>query len=362
MPYHHIKQPKIQEAVAIGVGKLQSIAIQQAQSKILELQEELTRAACPGLQRVQQLQNKKNNVQNVLKSVQGKMSKFQRIPNSLRGPVRALEAVVNIILKIPVPQSVPPGFGIPVSITNKFGELETKLKEIIACIKDAIDSIAAILLVPSIILGNILSMMSRFDFPIISCNTEGQLRRSLENGEVTEEKLRNLGLYDDQGFTLSRLNNEFVGTVNKSLIDGSQRNFELSDEGKKLLAEGKLKGAYDLEDEDSKRRNAIQTLNNALDNLGFLDDDVKKSLSNLTNQFKDQSKDELSLKDYTANNGKVYSFRIETDSKGSDVAPRRFAVGLDQQGVAIIKGPPSYASDTQVLIEEVIFRIENQLP
>lgn len=362
MPYHHIKQPQIQQAVAIGVGKLQSIAIQQAQTKILELQEELTAAACPGIQKLEQLQRKKSNIQNTLKSVQGKMSKFQSIPNSLRGPVRAIEAAVNIILKIPIPQSVPPGFGIPINITNKFGELETKLREIIASIKDAIDAIAAILLVPSLIIGNILNMMSRFDFPIISCNTEGQLQKALDNGEVTEAKLRDLGLYDDQGFTLSRLNSEFVGTVNSSLLDGSQRNFELSEEGKRLLAEGKLKGAYNLDDEDNKRRNAIQTLNNALDNLGFLNDDLKKSLSDLTNQFRDQSKEELALSDYTANNGKVYSFRIETDSKGSDVAPRRFAVGLDQQGVAIIKGPPSYASDTQVLIDEVIFRIENQLP
>jgi hypothetical protein len=362
MPYHHIKQPQIQQAVAIGVGKLQSIAIQQAQTKILELQEELTSAACPGIQKLEQLQRKKSNIQNTLKSVQGKMSKFQSIPNSLRGPVRAIEAAVNIILKIPIPQSVPPGFGIPINITNKFGELETKLREIIASIKDAIDAISAIILVPSLIIGNILTMMSRFDFPIISCNTEGQLQKALDNGEVTEAKLRDLGLYDDQGFTLSRLNNEFVGTVNSSILNGSQRNFELSEEGQRLLAEGKLKGAYNLDDEDSKRRNAIQTLNNALDNLGFLNDDLKKSLSDLTNQFRDQSKEELALSDYKANSGKVYSFRIETDPKGSDVAPRRFAVGLDQQGVAIIKGPPSYASDTQVLIDEVIFRIENQLP
>jgi hypothetical protein len=55
-----------------------------------------------------------------------------------------------------------------------------------------------------------------------------------------------------------------------------------------------------------------------------------------------------------------YTIEIRTAS-GEYVAPLRYAVAIDRQGVVVLQGPRSYSSSTEVLIEEIKFRIDNQL-
>ena len=50
----------------------------------------------------------------------------------------------------------------------------------------------------------------------------------------------------------------------------------------------------------------------------------------------------------------------DLDSKG--IAPKHFAIAKDPSGVTVLKGPKSFSSDVDVLIDEIKFRIDNQLP
>ena len=61
-------------------------------------------------------------------------------------------------------------------------------------------------------------------------------------------------------------------------------------------------------------------------------------------------------------NGKDYKLSVQTDPNSPSIAPRRFAVAKDQIGVVVLRGPSSFASSTDVLIQELKFRIDNQLP
>ena len=61
-------------------------------------------------------------------------------------------------------------------------------------------------------------------------------------------------------------------------------------------------------------------------------------------------------------NGKDYNLSVQTDPNSPSIAPRRFAVAKDQIGVIVLRGPSSFASSTDVLIKELKFRIDNQLP
>lgn len=56
-----------------------------------------------------------------------------------------------------------------------------------------------------------------------------------------------------------------------------------------------------------------------------------------------------------------YTLEIRTDPNDSGIAPRRYAVALDPVGVVILQGTPSFSSNTEILIEELQFRIDNQL-
>ncbi len=56
-----------------------------------------------------------------------------------------------------------------------------------------------------------------------------------------------------------------------------------------------------------------------------------------------------------------YTIEIRTDPNSPAIAPRRYAVALDPVGVVVLTGPSSFSSDTNILIEELKFRIDNQL-
>jgi len=67
---------------------------------------------------------------------------------------------------------------------------------------------------------------------------------------------------------------------------------------------------------------------------------------------------------FTAGEGTTYRgfrFEIRTVIGESQLAPRRYAVALDRQGIVVLEGVPSFSADTQILIDELKFRIDNQL-
>lgn len=65
---------------------------------------------------------------------------------------------------------------------------------------------------------------------------------------------------------------------------------------------------------------------------------------------------------HTSNtSGKVYKLAINQDPNSPQIAPRRFATATDNRGIVVLKGPSSFSSSTQVLLDEIKFRIDNQL-
>ena len=59
---------------------------------------------------------------------------------------------------------------------------------------------------------------------------------------------------------------------------------------------------------------------------------------------------------------KGYKLEILQDPNSPQIAPRRYAVARDRRGIVVLKGPPSFSSSTDILLDEIKFRIDNQLP
>ncbi len=59
---------------------------------------------------------------------------------------------------------------------------------------------------------------------------------------------------------------------------------------------------------------------------------------------------------------KGYELIIVDDPNSPKIAPRRYAIAKDRAGVIVLYGPSSFSSDTKVLLDEIKFRIDNQLP
>jgi ABC-type transporter Mla subunit MlaD len=58
---------------------------------------------------------------------------------------------------------------------------------------------------------------------------------------------------------------------------------------------------------------------------------------------------------------KGYKLEVIQDVNSPKIAPRRYAIAKDKRGVIVLKGPLSFSSSTDVLLDEIKFRIDNQL-
>ena len=66
------------------------------------------------------------------------------------------------------------------------------------------------------------------------------------------------------------------------------------------------------------------------------------------------------LKDYeNVNSHDIIEFLMI--KANTDIAQQRVAVAKNRSGVVILRGQPSFSSDTQVLLDEIKFRLDNQL-
>lgn len=57
---------------------------------------------------------------------------------------------------------------------------------------------------------------------------------------------------------------------------------------------------------------------------------------------------------------KGYVLAIVTDPNSPRIAPRRYAIATDNKGTVRLRGDSSFSSDTQVLLDELKFKIDNQ--
>lgn len=56
-----------------------------------------------------------------------------------------------------------------------------------------------------------------------------------------------------------------------------------------------------------------------------------------------------------------YTLAIVTQTEGDSIAPKRYAIAKDSIGVVVLRGAASFSSDTQILLDELKFRLDNQL-
>jgi prophage DNA circulation protein len=82
---------------------------------------------------------------------------------------------------------------------------------------------------------------------------------------------------------------------------------------------------------------------------------------NLEDTFKEIVQQGTSSQNQNKEVYKGYALSIVTDPDTAAIAPKRYAIAQDIQEVVVLRGPSSFSSDTQVLLDELKFRIDNQL-
>lgn len=135
-----------------------------------------------------------------------------------------------------------------------------------------------------------------------------------------------------------------------------------------------------LEDDISSVNSLVESVGPSLDNTKQILESVNSSIVNCVEQIEDPQEILEIIKQiqplentgsegtpnlsftYRSINGKDYTLLIVEDRAVDVAIPRRVAIAQDNTGVIVLRGQPSFSSNTQVLLDELKFRIDNQLP
>ena len=429
MPYVNIPDSGLHGTIAKIVGKMQGQVMGKVIKNATNITNSLNRKGCPTGAETNRLRKKLNQNQKSLQQVQSRISKFKAVPGKLKPPLGGLKAALKIILSLPIPQGVgiPPGpaggliLGLPINITTKYADTMHLLKEFIKQIDEVIVAIEAVLDTPSASLKSLTRNLGAADTAVKCCEIEAALNAQLDNGDLTQSELDDLGLSDDDGeLIFSTLGPKLLASVsNKGLTNSSKDSLksqsDLNKKGKWLLknpidsledGEGDDDGDGDgkssditYEVNDQVKYNNVEyicikghtsslenipptkefwsTLDSAvgkgIDDLlssirkiedSNINSDTKDLIKGLLDNFTDTGEGGASSNSkffHTGPDGVVYELRIKNDPLAPPIAPRRYAVAINPDGAEMFVGDKSFASDVEVLLNEIKFRIDNQL-
>jgi len=391
MPYVNIPESKLSGTIARLVGKLQGKVTSHALDRATEITNLLNREGCPSEKELKRLRSKKDSLDNKLASIDKRLSRIKRLPRKLKRPVKGLKRALKIILSLPIPQSVPPGFGIPVNVTTKFADIMHLVKEFIKQISDDIEAITIILETPAITMEGITRNLQRSNNALKSCEADLALQKELDEGNVTLEQLTRIGIVnEDETFIFSTLGPKLLSRntndnsalrykgkwfngrqyfVNDTISYNGFRwsctkdHFSNKDGG---LDDG-LPGVGPWIKLTDQENDSISLLNKLLDNIdgSELDKDIKNRIKDLLDTFAAPNEGDSELNPdffHTGPSGQVFKLEIRLDPDSPTIAPKRFAVAKNLEEIVVLRGPKSFSSSTQVLLDEIKFRIDNQLP
>ena len=358
MAYLRIPPSFLPGIISKIVSKLEVELNTRVQAEVGKIIDTIRSEGCPAeLGRVVQ---KVKGLGDGVSMLQSRLTQFKKLPEILLIPIGILEQIAKIILSLPVPQSPSPIPGLPISVTNKLTDLIIVTYEFIAQKKEDAEAIVQVVNGPAIRLQFINRQLQRVNRLTGICRVQASLERKLEEGELTFEELVERGLINDEGgFVTSDLGRQYLGGREGRSISDLAKQLGISNEE----VVGRLKNTNsvsDLDDDDLETDRKLNDLFNKLEGLGLdIVTDIRQELDSFSTTPNDKEIDGDFF--HRGPNGILYRLEIRNDIKSPKVAVKRFAVALDDEGVVVLEGPKSFASDTKILLNEIKFRIDNQL-
>jgi hypothetical protein len=359
MPYVNIPPSFLPSAIAKITGKIEGEITGAVLSKAKSLIDKMQSEGCP--KDLARLQNQVNGLNTMIGSIDGRLAKFQSLPKKLKGPLNGLKTALKIILAIPIPQAVPPGIGLPINITTKFADMLHLIKEFIRQISDDVDALTVITKGSSIQLKSITRNLQKLQIGTKVCILEKELENLQEEEELTFEDMVRLGLISDDGDLItSSLRRRAIDldTYGSLSVNAIANKTGLTPQ---QVAE-QLKNKQDITPDNDIEKDFVKVLDN-LDNATH--SGIKAKLKDVLDSFVDNDDTTKSTGDkftHIGPNGILYKLDIIKDPDSPTIAPRRFAVAIDPSNVIVLRGPKSFSSSVEILLNEIKFRIDNQLP
>ena len=125
--------------------------------------------ACPPKAELEAIIRQKNSITTALTQVQTALNTMVQTGQTVTGIINVTNIALRVIKNLPLPTSVPPGIGIPISIINRFTDTLIKLSDLIKTNRGIVASIAPAVQSLNSDIQTILSQLARLDVLLAGC-------------------------------------------------------------------------------------------------------------------------------------------------------------------------------------------------
>jgi hypothetical protein len=324
----NILLPTIIELLApFGALALQAILKKLPTNQILNL------CKCPKKSIILNLIKKRNNLARVINNIYNTVKSISSVLTTIETIITAVQVGILAIEVLPYPATGIPPVLPPLTsgLIQTIGSVKDGLKDLLKLANVGITLLNMTLSTFGLILGTILKLLSLLDALLSKCAEDQNMNFETINNEL------NLFVNDSTGISNSRVIAELNDTASPIESLSSQTpEFEAI---RVFLDEQKiLNNQLNIEPQDIAPIVSINpSLASSLDSLGIA------SVAPL------------------AQEGVYRGFKLEIKLDEANVSkyPKRFAQALNVQGVPVLKTESSFASDPQVLLNELRFIIDS---
>jgi prefoldin subunit 5 len=138
-------------------------------NKTLDVLIDRFKGGCPTTKELESLVQQKNQINGALNQINQKIATLNKVAQGSEIAVEALKAGKTVIKQLPIPSSVPPGVGLPLSVTNNLADALDNLGTLIDKEEASLESIPEALELISNDVGEVITKLNEFDVVLNDC-------------------------------------------------------------------------------------------------------------------------------------------------------------------------------------------------
>lgn len=139
--------------------------------------------SCPPKIELEIIIKQKNSITTALTQTQTSLNTMVQTGQTVNGIINVTDIAVRVIKNLPLPTSVPPGVGIPISVINRFTDTLIKLSDLIKTNKGVVASIAPAVQSLNGDIQTILDKLAQLDTLLAGCLEEQTVNLTDEEKE-----------------------------------------------------------------------------------------------------------------------------------------------------------------------------------
>lgn len=139
--------------------------------------------SCPPKIELEIIIKQKNSITTALTQTQTSLNTMVQTGQTVNGIINVTDIAVRVIKNLPLPTSVPPGVGIPISVINRFTDTLIKLSDLIKTNKGVVASIAPAVQSLNGDIQTILGKLAQLDTLLAGCLEEQTVNLTDEEKE-----------------------------------------------------------------------------------------------------------------------------------------------------------------------------------